>query len=39
MADDDTKTDPPKAINGLLRETEIFADLIVDASREWKSNN
>jgi small GTP-binding protein len=34
MADDDTKTDPPEAIDGLLREMEIFADLIVDASRE-----
>ncbi|MFX0171298.1 MAG: ADP-ribosylation factor-like protein [Candidatus Hodarchaeota archaeon] len=34
MADDDTKTDPPEAIDSLLREMEIFADLIVDASRE-----
>lgn len=34
MTDDDAKTDPPEAINGLLREMEIFADLIIDASRE-----
>ncbi|MFX0052145.1 MAG: ADP-ribosylation factor-like protein [Candidatus Hodarchaeota archaeon] len=34
MADDATKTDPPEAIDSLLREMEIFADLIVDASRE-----